>query len=192
MAETLRADTEIGPGEADDALRWYACYTRSRAEKQVERLMAERGFEVFLPLVSRVSQWKDRRKRVEFPMFPSYVFGRFSLRDVHRVLSVPGVVSLVKQDGRPSPIADADLENVRRFARALRTGDVAVEARPYLEQGVWVEVSEGPLKGVRGVVVERRGRRRVLIGLKAIGQGMEFDVDVQVLRALPISEGETT
>jgi transcription antitermination factor NusG len=185
MAETLRADPAFAAGSVRDKTRWYACYTRARHEKRVGATMQERGIETFLPLVVRESQWKDRRKLVEWPLFPSYVFGRFALGQSHRVLDVPGVSTLVKADGRPVPIDDADIENVRLFAAALSEGDVPFDARPFLAKGAWVEVMDGPFRGVRGVVVERRGKRRVLIGLKAIGQGLEIDVDSGVLRPIP-------
>jgi transcription antitermination factor NusG len=182
MAETLRADdagnSDVVPAEA----RWYACYTRARHEKQVSRLLQERGFETFLPLVPRVSQWKDRKKVVEWPLFPSYVFGRFGTADMQRVLATPGVAGLVKTNGRPARIHEDELDNVRRFAHALAGGDVEVEPRPFVAEGEWVEVMDGPFQGIRGVVVQRRNRRRVLIGLKAIGQALEIDIDTRVLR----------
>lgn len=170
-------------------LRWYACYTKARHEKRVQAVLQERSIEAFLPLIPRVSQWKDRKKVVDWPLFPSYVFGRFALEDAHRVLSVPGVATLVKADGRPVPIPDAELENVRRFAEALREGGVEVEPRPFLAKGAWVQVLEGPFQGVRGIVVENRGRRRVLIGLEAIGQGLEIDIRTSALQPVS-SSGE--
>jgi transcription antitermination factor NusG len=167
--------------------RWYACYTRARAEKRVNDLLIERGIEAFLPLVPRVSQWKDRRKTVEWPLFPSYVFGRFDLSDVHIVLATPGVVCLVKAGGRPVPIDEAELENVRRFVEVLRSGEVDQQPEPcsFLTAGEWVEVAEGPWAGLKGVVVDSRGRKRVRIGLHAIGQGMEVHIETRILRTIP-------
>ncbi|HEX6132498.1 MAG TPA: UpxY family transcription antiterminator [Longimicrobiales bacterium] len=185
MAETLRADGAGARGDTVEVPQWYACYTRSRHEKQVDRLLRERGFETFLPLMPRVSQWKDRKKIVEWPLFPSYVFGRFRLVESPRILSTPGVATLVKTNGRPAAIADEELANVRRFVRALSGGGIEVERRPFFAEGEWVEVMAGPLAGVRGVVVEQRNRRRVLIGLQAIGQGLEVDIDTRVLRPVP-------
>lgn len=185
MAESLRAESAVGPEAVADEPRWYACYTRARHEKRVGAMMRDRGVETFLPLITRESQWKDRKKLVEWPLFPSYVFGRFPVTEAYRILTIPGVSTLVKAAGRPAPIEDGELENVRRFADALRQGDVEVEPRPFLAKGEWVEITSGPFCGVRGVVVQRRGRRRVLIGLKAIGQGMEVDVETSVLRPIP-------
>jgi transcriptional antiterminator RfaH len=176
----------VAAGGAEPAVPvWYACYTRARHEKRVQALLEERGFEVYLPLIDRVRQWKDRRKTVHWPLFPSYVFSRFDIRDAHRVLAVPGVSWLVKSNGRAAPIAAEELQNVRRFVNALKTAGLEPEPRPFLAKGDWVEVMGGALKGVRGVIVESRGRRRVVIGLQVIGQGLEVDINTDLLRRLP-------
>jgi transcription antitermination factor NusG len=179
FARILTGETEAAGWQEP---RWYACYTRARHEKQVERLLSRRGIECYLPMVPRLRQWKDRRKVVEFPLFPSYLFGHFPLTDLHEVLSTPGIATVVRANGEPVAIAAEEVENVRRFASALAEQDVELEVRPFLAEGEWVEVREGPFAGVRGVVVERRNRRRVLVGLEAIGQGLEIDVDTKLLR----------
>jgi transcription antitermination factor NusG len=162
--------------------QWYACYTRARHEKRVHAMLEERGIETYLPLVDRVSQWKDRRREVAFPLFPSYVFGRFDALDMHRVLSVPGIATLVRSNGRPAIIPSEELENVRLFVEALKAGDLKPERKPFFAKGQWVEVLDGPLRGVRGIVIESRGRRRVLVGLSAIGQGLEVDITTSLLQ----------
>jgi transcriptional antiterminator RfaH len=182
MAETLRT-TATGGGHA--AEQWYACYTRARHEKRVDAQLRERGVESFLPLIPRARQWQDRKKVVELPLFPSYVFGRFGLVDVERVLSVPGVMALVGSRGRPAAIPAEDVDNVRRFASGLQGGATEADPCPFFSGGEWVEVEDGPLKGTRGVVVQHRSRRRVMIGLPAIGLGVAVDIDVRVLRAIP-------
>jgi transcription antitermination factor NusG len=147
-------------------------------------MLDERGFESFLPLVLRESQWKDRKKMVGWPLFPSYVFGRFPRDEIHRVLGIPGVATIVRVQGQPAAIRDEDIENVRRFVTALtRTPDV-IESVPFFAEGERVEVTSGPFAGVQGYVVERLNRRRVLVGIEAIGQGLEIDVDARSLRVL--------
>jgi len=164
--------------------RWYACYTRSRHEKQVEVLLAQKGIQSYLPVVPQLRQWKDRKKMVAWPLFPSYVFARFTLREVHDVLVVPGVSTIVRVDGRPTPIPDEELANVRRFASAVAETGVVPKVRPLIREGAWVRIVEGPFLGVEGRVIERRGRSRVLVGLAAIGQGLEVDIDAQRLRVI--------
>lgn len=165
--------------------RWYAAFTRSRHEKRVDGMLARRGVKTYLPLVARERQWKDRRKLVEFPLFPSYIFVRMTLSAVADVLGVPGVVAVVRARGYPTPIPDRELDNVRRFVTALGEAGVEPAPQPFLERGQWVVVAEGPFRGVRGVVVERRARARVLVGLRSIGQGFEVDLNARALRKIP-------
>ena len=163
---------------------WYACYTRGRHEKRVATLLAQRGFEHFLPLHARTAQWNDRKKRVLWPLFPSYVFVRFHLRDLSAVLGVYGMVTVVRVASVPVPVRDEELENVRRFVAALEAHNLEPEPEPYLAVGERVRIGAGPLCGVEGIVVQRRGRTRVLVGMKAVGQGMSVEVDVASLESL--------
>jgi transcription antitermination factor NusG len=174
------------PSHLYETPHWFACYTRARHEKRVTEQLGERGFETYLPVLVKERQWSDRVKRVEFPLFPGYVFTRFTLTELHQVLTVPGVATVIRHNGVPSPIEEGDLENVRRFVGALQeTGEVP-DLQP-LSPGQAVRVMHGPFAGVEGVVVERRGRRRVLVGLKTIGQGMEIDVDGGSLEPLRLA-----
>jgi transcription antitermination factor NusG len=168
--------------------RWYACYTRARAEKQVARILVQRGIESYLPLIPRQRQWKDRKKIVPFPMFPSYVFGRFAIADVHSVLTTPGLSTIVRTQGQPTPIAEDELSNVRLLAEAIARTGVEPETRPLIVGGQKVRVSEGPFEGVEGIVIESRGRKRVLVGITAIGQGLEIDIDTRLLKLLGTGE----
>ncbi len=184
FASFEQVETEMIPPGLYVRPRWYACYTRARHEKQVEGLLAQKGLESYLPVVPTVRQWKDRKKVVAWPLFPSYVFARFTLGHVHDVLVVPGVSTIVRVDGRPTPIPDEELENVRRFVSAAAQAGVMPEVRPLLREGDWVRVVDGPFVGVEGHVVERRGRRRVLVGLGAIGRGIEVDMDTRLLKVI--------
>lgn len=184
LAGILTDAERTPPAELYAEPHWYACYTRARHEKMVETQLRQRGLESYLPLVQQVRQWSDRKKVVQFPLFPSYVFGRFTLREVHAVLTTPGVSTIVRASGYPTPIADTELENVKRFAIGLAEAGIEPETRPFLVEGQWVRVLEGPFEGVEGMVVERRGRKRVLVGLAAIGQGLEIDIDTRLLKPI--------
>ncbi|MBA4158427.1 MAG: UpxY family transcription antiterminator [Gemmatimonadetes bacterium] len=164
--------------------RWYACYTRARHEKQVDRLLQQRGVDSYLPLASRRRQWKDREKLVSFPLFPSYVFARFSLERLWTVVSIPGVATVVRNNGSPVAITDAELENVRRFAGVVSGSEVEAELVQLPERGERVRITSGPFEGIQGMVAEQRGRRRILIGLEAIGWGILVEVEAAALSTL--------
>ena len=190
LGRILTEEERRPPPEFYERARWYACYTRARHEKRVAAALGERGIEAFLPMLEQLRQWKDRKKRVALPLFPGYVFGRFDLGSMHSVLTIPGVATIVRANGYPTPIPDRELENVRRFAAALGATGAEAEVRPFLGEGDWVRVMEGPFAGVEGIILELRGRRRVLVGLRAIGQGLEVDLDRFAVEAVVAPERE--
>lgn len=174
------------PLELFETPNWFACHTRARHEKTVADLLQRQGIESYLPLMPRRSQWKDRVKLVNFPAFPSYVFGRFSLNRLAQVLATHGVFTVVAVAGYPTPIPALEIESVRRAAEVASQTGAVLEPAGLVEEGARVRVAAGPFEGVEGRVVERRGRRRVLVGISAIGQGLELDIRVADLVLLPI------
>lgn len=183
----LKSKTEYQESLLEARDRWFAFHTRARHEKSVNTRLNHKGIEVYLPLVPRERQWHDRRKVVEWPLFPSYVFARTRRDSLFRVLDTPGVAGVVRLGGRPVPVPDEDIENVRRFAEAVaETGNVP-EPEPLVSEGQRVRVVSGPLEGVEGLVIERRGGGRTLlqVGLEAIGQGLKVEVDIASLQVLP-------
>lgn len=162
--------------------RWYACRTRSRAEKQVDRLFSAGGFESYLPLVELERQWADRKKRVAFPLFPGYVFARFRLVEMHEILKTPGVVTVVRVNGYPTPIREEELESVRRLVAGVNQTGVMPSPSDYLEEGEEVVVAEGPFKGMYGVLLEIKGRATVVVRLSAIRQAVRVTLDRRLVR----------
>lgn len=154
---------------------WYALYTRHRFEKRVAARLDEKGIENFLPLQTVVRQWSDRRKKVEQPLFNCYVFVRIHLQKRLSALDTGGVVRMVTFAGAPSPIRDEEIEAVRR----ILSGEVEYESTPAYEfdSGQKVEVVRGPLRGIRGRFVEHRGRRKLLVNIDQISQGICIEVD---------------
>jgi transcription antitermination factor NusG len=174
---------------ATGELQWYACHTRARHEKQVATALRQRGFESYLPTFPRTSQWKDRKKVVAWPLFPGYVFVAFGSADVGRILATPGVATIVRVNGRPAPIRADEMENVRLFAAALQHATTEPVLRPFFAVGSGVLIRTGAFAGVRGVVLQRRNRRRVLVGVEAIGRGLEIDIEDGLLEPIDGSTG---
>ena len=91
--------------------RWYAAYTCANHEKRVREQLEQRSVESFLPLYETVRRWKDRRVRLQLPLFPGYLFVRMAVVDRLRVLQVPGVVRLVGFSGQLAPLPDEEIES---------------------------------------------------------------------------------
>src|SRR6266852_6040144 len=89
---------------------WYAAYTVANHEKRVAEQLGLRSVEHFVPLYESVRRWKDRKVRLQLPLFPGYVFVRLALRDRLRVLQVPGVARLVGFNGQPAVLPDKEIE----------------------------------------------------------------------------------
>ena len=161
-------------------LLWCAAYTSANHEKRVAEQLSVRSVEHFLPLYESVRRWKDRKVRLQLPLFPGYVFVRLALRDRLRVLQVPGVARLVGFNGLPCALPDSEIE-------ALKTGlasGVRAEPHPYLTVGRRVRVKAGPLEGLQGIVVRRKNRWRLVILLDLIHRAAAVEVEAADLEPI--------
>jgi transcription antitermination factor NusG len=138
------------PDEAADQpteiVQWFAVWTRSRHEQAVLEQLEKKRIEVFLPTITRWSRWKDRKKKINWPLFPGYCFARFDPADALPVLKCSGVVNIISFDGRPAPIPAYELESIR----LLVDSDLMFDPCPLIREGMMVDVVHGPLRGVVG------------------------------------------
>jgi len=153
--------------------RWYALRTRARHEKLVRDRLAAQGGEPLLPTVTRLSQWKDRRKEIVVPLFAGYCFARFSWADRLAVQKTSGVVDIVGGGDRPEPIPDEEIEALK----TLMASTLRYDASPYLREGMMVEVAKGPLNGVRGLLVRKGKHHRLVIAVHLIQQAASVEID---------------
>jgi transcription antitermination factor NusG len=153
--------------------RWYAAYTCANHEKCVAAELEARAVEHLLPLYSSVRRWRDRRVRLDLPLFPGYVFLRLALRDKLRVLQIPSVVRLVGFNGQPAALSNDEMEALRAGLKA----QLNAEPHPYLNAGRRVRVISGPLQGLEGIIVHRKNRSRLVISLHLIMRSVSVDMD---------------
>ncbi len=159
-------------------LAWYAIRTRSRHEKLVHQQLGSRGVDSFLPTVDRRRRWKDRWKTVSFPLFPGYCFARFPYQDRLSVLTAVGVVQILGINGHATPVPDHEIDAVR----LLVTSTLPLDPHPYLREGMEVEVVRGPLEGVRGVLVRKGSRARLVVAIHLIQQAASVELDAADVR----------
>jgi len=159
---------------------WYVAYTRANHERRVADQLAERGVENFLPQYESVRRWKDRKVRLQMPLFPGYVFVHLALQSRLQVLQVPGVACLVGFAGRPAPVPEQDFERTRGY---LNKG-LRAEPHPYLTVGRRLRLKSGPLAGAQGILLRRKGNFRLVISIELIQRAVAVDVDAADLEAL--------
>lgn len=154
--------------------RWYALYTRSRHEKLVDGELVKKGIETFLPLRKIVRNWSDRKKIIEQPLFMSYLFVRFPLKDRWTVLNTTGAVRLIgKSAADPIEVPEKELFTIRQFVE----GEIEVDPFPYLKEGERVYIRSGPFKGAEGFIVRKDNHCRLVISLDLLMQSVSIVID---------------
>jgi transcription termination/antitermination protein NusG len=162
-----------------NAAAWYAIWTRSRHEQVVREQLERKGLEAFLPTITRWSRWKDRKKQVEWPLFPGYCFARFESTQRLPVLSCSGVVNIVAFDGEIVAIPEHEIDAIRRLVES----DLQFDPCPLIREGMMAEVTHGPLKGVVGRLVRKGAHARLVLSVDLIGQAVSVEVDAADVRA---------
>jgi transcription antitermination factor NusG len=101
---------------SEPKVKWYAVTTRSRHEKVVAEQLWQKDIECFLPLREVLSRWKDRQKKVQFPLFPGYLFVRVPIQERRLdVVKVPSVVRIIGFNGQAVPIPDEQIQSVQKL-----------------------------------------------------------------------------
>lgn len=162
--------------------KWYAIYTNPRGEKKVTQLLTNKGFEVYLPLQTTIKQWSDRKKKVEEPLFKSYVFVNIQYEKEHvAILSTLGVVKFIKIGKELSPIRG---EIIKAIQLSLSHFDELQTSSENFEINQPVEVIAGPLQGYRGIIAEQHGNRYFAIQIEQLGTHLLLKVPAQHLQPL--------
>jgi transcription antitermination factor NusG len=121
----------------------------------------------------RFRQWKDRKKEIEAPLFSGYCFARFGWPDRLAVQTVSGVVEIIGGGQRPEPIPDEEIDALK----SLMASELPYDAHPYLREGMMVEVRRGLLEGVRGILLRKAKRHRLVISIHLIQQAAAVEID---------------
>lgn len=161
---------------------WYAAYTSANHEKRVAEQLTQRRVEHFLPLYEAVHKWKDRRVRLQLPLFPGYVFVHLPFSERLRVLQVRGVARLVGFGDRPATLPEDEIERLRSGL----SGDVKMQPHPYLCEGHKVRILRGPLAGMEGILLRKKGSLRLVLSIDLIMRSIVVDVDAADIRPIDL------
>ena len=166
-----------------ESANWYAVQTRARNEKVISERLQEQGLTTFLPLVSEIRRWSDRKKKVELPLFSCYVFVKLVARDNDermRVYRTNGVFRIVSMRGEAVPIPEEQIDALRTVV----TQGVPWSTHPFLKVGQRVRIRGGSLEGVEGVLLSRNGDRTLIISVDAIQRSLAVRVEGYDVEAL--------
>jgi transcription antitermination factor NusG len=162
---------------------WYAVQTRARNEKVISERLQEQGLTTFLPLVTEIRTWSDRKKKVELPLFSCYVFVKlvFGNNEARmQVYRTAGVFGIVSMRGEAIPIPEEQIDALRKVV----TQQLSWSVHPFLKIGQRVRIRGGSLDGVEGMLLSREGDRTLIISVDAIQRSLAVRVEGYDVEAL--------
>lgn len=155
---------------AKDERHWYAIYVRSRFEKKVYVQLQDMGIMAYLPLITRIKQWSDRRKKVEEPLFKSYLFVFSNTKEYIPILTTTGVVKFVSFEHTPVVVPANQILAIKHYIddyeqdkeeKSMRNEDLKI--------GQLVRITHGPMQGLTGRL-ESVKDKRIVVYIDAVGQ----------------------
>jgi transcriptional antiterminator RfaH len=156
--------------------KWFVIYTKPRAEKKVNEQLEHYGYEVYLPLKKQVRQWKDRLKEVEVPLFNSYVFVKIKAKEYYEIPKlIKGFVKFVTIGGQKIAVREEEIESIKQFL-SYNSEDIEMSNDDFrLNEKVVVKL--GQLKGLKGKLVEFRGKYKIAIRIDSIGVNLLVEIN---------------
>ena len=170
-------------------MHWHALYVRSRAEKKVYEQLNVMGYEAYLPLITRIKQWSDRKMKVEEPLFKSYVFVRNNERQHYYVLGVYGVVCFVTFEHKAVVVPDKQVVAIKKYIDNPVDDEDDLQ-NISLQEGQLVRITNGPMQGLTGRLISVKSKRRLLVNIDVVGQSIP--VSLPRTKVEPIEENKET
>lgn len=163
---------------ADEA-RWFAVYTRYKREKLVQKMLQQKGIEVYLPLQKVTRRYVRKVKHLELPLINCHLFVKIKQADYVPVLETENVVKFVRIARNLISIPEREMDIMRRVVGEGYELDIVPTQ---LIKGDLVEITVGTLIGVRGVLVQNAGQNTVVVDLEKAGFQLRMSVPLQSIR----------
>jgi transcription antitermination factor NusG len=159
---------------------WFAIRTRAKHEKVAATILANKGFEQYLPVYRRRRRWSDRIVESDQPLFPGYLFCRFDPKKRLPILTTPNVVSIIGFASAPAPVPDSEIEAVQAI---LRSG-LATEPCPFLREGQPIRVRRGALEGLEGILIKKKSEWRMVVSVTMLHRSLSVEIDREWITTL--------
>ena len=163
--------------DSRDERFWHALYVRSRAEKKVLSQLEDNGYKAYLPLVTELKKWSDRKKKVEEPLFKSYVFVYSSEKEYIPILNVYGVVKFVSFEHKAVVVPENQILAIKKFVSEYERGEEFKMLNDEdLKVGQRVRIINGPMKGLTGRLETIRNKRHLIVYIDVVGQSIPVHI----------------
>jgi transcription antitermination factor NusG len=155
------------------AYHWFALQTKHKNERKVEYLLKQKGYECLTPTYRSKRKWSDRTVEIDLPLFPGYVFCRFSPSVLGKAISTQGVIRIVGFGGKPAEVVIEEVEALQRLAQS----NFLREPWKYLPDGTLILVETGPLAGIQGVICTEENKRQLIISVTLLQRSIAIQLD---------------
>jgi transcriptional antiterminator RfaH len=162
---------------------WHVCYLRPRSEKIVYKKIEELQIGVFLPLVKSLRVYKTKRKTILLPLFPGYIFVWIASGYRHHITAFSEVYQFIKFKDEYARVSEEEINNLKLLVQNLKE-EKEIFSEVAFQKGKNVEVIQGPFSGMKGKMIKRNGKHRIVVELKAISQAISIKVDAKDLTAV--------
>jgi len=153
--------------------KWHVLYTRPRHEKKLRDFLTIKGVKTYLPIYKTIKQWSDRKKKVEEPLFKSYLFVKADELNYFTILNAPGAVKFVHFGDEIATISNKEVEMIEQILKYPESVEVADYT---FFEGEKLKIATGPFKGIGGTLVSIKGRNRLIIQIEQLGKNLVIDV----------------
>lgn len=162
--------------------RWYVVKTNSRAEKKVFERLEDLGIEVYLPLVTTIRQWSDRKKKIEVPLISSIMFIHCKESELKLLYNISGFHSLLYFQGKPAVVREYEIQNLKILLQ--ENLDFEKEDFIHIQQGDKVEVIRGPFQGLIATSLEVSRTHKLIVQIESIEQRFVVHVPKSYVRKI--------
>lgn len=165
---------------------WYALYVSPRKEKVVEKRLSEEGYEVYLPLRKELHQWKDRKKMVDMPLIPSYIFPHIHKSDIYRIVPMPDCLRFIYFEKEPASIPDCQIESMK----ILLSSDFEIKVNNVLslKKGDKVKILEGQFAGACGTIKNSGNKNTFAVTIDTLSIDLNVTIDSSMLKVQKINQ----
>lgn len=154
--------------------RWFALYVQPRKEKVVEQELLKRGYEIYLPIKQELRQWKDRKRIIEVPLIPSYVFMNIEEKEVWDIVRINGCVKFIWFNGKPCPIPDDQIDSIKLLlAKNVEIEQTSINP----SSGDLVRIIEGDFTGLVGVFLHKKEKNNFAVRISSLGIDLTITID---------------
>ena len=166
---------------SEDIPQWYAVRTQLKCEKQVATFLKRADIKAYLPLQQYTRKWGRRVVEVEIPLISNYIFVNITRPEYVKVLQTEYIYGFIKFGGQLISIPDREIDLVRRILGEYKNIDVQTLE---FEEGEDIEIIAGKLTGMKGKLIQKKGKKQVLVELQNIGVGLYLTVELGMIQKL--------